>query len=196
MKLWKYWERLCVIADSITAGLNDGEITWPRLFAERTGVKVLDASQPGATLRSALKQAEALNDDQTPLMLEIGGNDLLSGVTLAEFSRDCEQLCQKVCAPGRVVWMCELPLPPGKSQFGAAQRRIARKYGVRLVPKRKVMRLLTAKGATVDSIHLSPTGQELFCELIQNATGCVSREVENVRYKRIERRYNASALRR
>ena len=39
-------QRLDVIADSITAGLDDGEITWPRLYAERAGIFVRDASQP------------------------------------------------------------------------------------------------------------------------------------------------------
>lgn len=187
---------LAVIADSITAGLNDGEVTWPRLFAERTGIDVRDASQPGATFRSAIDQADALSDDRTPMILEIGGNDLLGGRSLADFTRDFEQLCRKVCTPGRIVWMCEMPLPPGKSQYGAAQRRIARKYDINLIPKRTMMQLLTTAGATVDSIHLSPAGQNLFCELIQDATGSTTREVSDVRYEKIERRYNASAMRR
>lgn len=164
--------RLCVIADSVTAGLNDGEFTWPQRFAQDTGVTVRDASQPGDVFRSALKQAEALNDDQSPLVLEIGGNDLLSGKPLAEFTRDCELLCQKVCTPGRVVWMCELPLPPVSSQYGCVQRRICRQHGIRLISKRKFMRILTTAGATVDSIHLSSTGQQLFCEFIRREIGC------------------------
>lgn len=189
-------QSLAVIADSITAGLNDGEVTWPQLFAERTGIAVRDASQPGATFKSAISQADAMSDDQTPLILEIGGNDLLGGLSLADFTRDCEQLCRKVCTPGRIIWMCELPLPPGKSQYGVAQRRIARKYDIQLIPKRTMMQLLTTAGATVDSIHLSPAGQNLFCELIQDATGCATRKVSSVRYEKIERRYNASAMRR
>jgi hypothetical protein len=93
-------ERLCVIADSVTAGLNDGEFTWPQRFAQETGVVVRDASQPGAMFRSALKQADALNDDESPLLMEIGGNDLLSSKPLAEFTRDCEALCQKSARRG------------------------------------------------------------------------------------------------
>lgn len=160
-------ETLCVIADSITAGLNDGEQTWPRMLAEQTGLIVKDASQPGATLRSALRQAELLHDDQAPLWLEIGGNDLLSGMSVADFTRDCDLLCQRVCTPGRTVWMCELPLPPLCSRYGVVQRAICRRYGVQLIPKRRLMQILTTAGATVDSIHLSSRGQELFLQLVQ-----------------------------
>jgi acyl-CoA thioesterase-1 len=160
-------QRLCVIADSVTAGLNDGEHTWPQRFAEQTGIAVRDASQPGATLRSALNQAEFLADDRSPLLLEIGGNDLLSGLPLAEFTHDLDRLCQKVCTPGRTVWMCELPLPPYSSGYGASQRHLCRRYGIRLIPKRRLMQLLTTSGATVDGIHLSSRGQELFCQMMQ-----------------------------
>lgn len=167
--------RLCVIADSVTAGLNDGEFTWPQRFAQETGVAVRDASQPGAVFRSALKQADALNDEQSLLMLEIGGNDLLSGKPLEEFRRDCAALCEKVCTPGRTVWMCELPLPLFSSEYGWTQRRLCRQHGIRLISKRKFMRLLTTAGATVDSIHLSPAGQQMFYEFVRGETGCRNR---------------------
>jgi len=38
---------------------------------------VLDASQPGATLRSALRQNTSLSGDTGFVIIEIGGNDLL-----------------------------------------------------------------------------------------------------------------------
>ena len=180
-------DRLCVIADSITAGLNDGELTWPRRLSEQTGIDVRDAAQPGATLRSALEQADLLGDDRSPLVLEIGGNDLLSGLPVAEFRRDCEALCRKVCTPGRIVWMCELPLPPFCSRYGSEQRRICRQQGIRLIPKRKLMRLLTTSGATVDSIHLSTQGQESFCRLIMREIGAAA-NVSPGAYEHCERR--------
>ncbi len=159
--------RLCVIADSITAGLNDGEYTWPQRLAAQTGIDIRDASQPGATFRSALKQAEWLDDNRSPLLLEIGGNDLLSGVSVEQFGHDFETLCRKIATPGRVTWMCELPLPPLSSRYGWQQRRIGYQHGIRLIPKRKMMRLLTTPGATVDGIHLSERGQALFCDFLQ-----------------------------
>jgi hypothetical protein len=163
---------ICVIGDSVTAGLDRGESTWPRRFAEATRVSVRDASQPGATLQSAFKQADGLDDETDPLVMEIGGNDLLAGAPFDDFRRDFEALCQRVCRPGRTVWMCELPLPPLYSRFGYIQRRTCHQHGIRLISKRKFFGILTTAGATVDGIHLSDLGQKLLCELMQSETGC------------------------
>ncbi len=54
--------------------------------------------------------------------------------------------------------MLELPLPPTYNAFGLSQRRLARKYGVRLVPRRVLLGVLQGDGSTVDSIHLSLEG--------------------------------------
>lgn len=160
---------LSVVGDSITAGLNDGEDTWPRKVARQTGIQVLDASQPGATLKSALRQVELLNPlDADVLVLEIGGNDLLEGLPVDVFDRDLDRLlaaCQKA---GRQTVMFELPLPPLSTRYGAAQRCRARRYGVPLIPRRQFLGVLTASGATVDGIHLSQTGQGRLASLVQN----------------------------
>lgn len=160
---------LSVVGDSITAGLNDGEDTWPRKVARQTGVQVLDASQPGATLKSALRQVELLNPLNADLLvLEIGGNDLLEGLPVDEFDRNLDRLllaCQK---SGRQTVMFELPLPPLSTRYGAAQRRHARRYGVPLIPRRQFLGVLTASGTTVDGIHLSNAGQGRMASLVQN----------------------------
>ncbi|MFO0919361.1 MAG: GDSL-type esterase/lipase family protein [Planctomycetaceae bacterium] len=178
--------RLGVIADSITAGLDDGDMTWPRLYAERTGVPVRDASQPGATLKSALKQA-ALLEDEPAVVLEIGGNDLLSGLSVDQFTSDCEALLKRVCQPGRTVWMVELPLPPLCARYGAAQRRLCQQSHVQLIPKRRLMSVLTTSGATVDSIHLSARGQKILMETMCQALGNSPQpEAIAPRYERLE----------
>lgn len=160
---------LSVVGDSITAGLNDGEDTWPRKVARQAGIQVLDASQPGATLKSALRQVELLNPlDADLLVLEIGGNDLLEGLPVDEFDRDLDRLLLASQKPGRQTVMFELPLPPLSTRYGAAQRRHARRYGVPLIPRRQFLGVLTASGATVDGIHLSKTGQGRLASLMQN----------------------------
>lgn len=69
---------IAVIGDSVTAGLNPGDRTWPQQLAERFGWTVFDASQQGATVRTALKQLRALDGRGDVLVLEIGGIDVLS----------------------------------------------------------------------------------------------------------------------
>ena len=77
-----------------------------------------------------------------------------------------EALLEAACAPGRHVVMLELPLPPLFNGFGLAQRRLAKKYGVQLVPKRYFGKVLCAPDATVDGLHLSHTGHALMAETL------------------------------
>lgn len=163
-------ERLFVIADSVTAGLNDNEVTWPQLLTDRAKIEVVDASQPGATLQSALQQVKLIGKRPGIVLLEIGGNDLLENLPPDRFEAGLTQLLEAVAiplgSPSRPVVMFELPLPPGSMRYGAIQRRLAESFRVTLIPKRKFIALLTSSGSTVDSIHLSPRGHAAMRDLV------------------------------
>lgn len=160
--------RLSVVGDSVTAGLNDGEDTWPKRLSRRVDVTVLDASQPGATLKSALRQVELLNDFEADLLiLEIGGNDLLEGLPVEEFERHLDQLLAASQKPGRSTVLFELPLPPLSVRYCDVQRRLAARYQVALVPRRQFLQVMTTAGGTVDGIHLSDNGQARLTDLVE-----------------------------
>lgn len=163
---------LLVIGDSVTAGLNDGEDTWPRKLGRVFGINVIDASQPGATLKSALKQSVHLGDKTGVVVLEIGGNDMLERLPVDQFEADLARLLSDVITPGRTVILFELPLPPFCESYGIAQRRQARLHRVQMIPKRHFAKVLTGSGSTVDGIHLSDQGQsqmqELICRLFRS----------------------------
>ena len=151
---------LTVIGDSITAGMgtSDKSVRWPVLLADSHRLIVQDLSQPGATIASALKSVRAHSIKGEWVLLEIGRNDVLGETSLEKFSDDLEQLLAHVSAPGRQVLMFELPLPPFRNAFARAQRAIAKKYAVQLIPKRVLLAILTAEDSTVDTIHLTPVG--------------------------------------
>lgn len=160
---------LCVVGDSITAGLNDGEDTWPRRLSRQVSTQIQDASQPGATLKSAHRQVQLLEPHSNDyLLLEIGGNDLLEGLPLNQFEIDMDQLLSECRSTGATVVMFELPLPPLSMRYGAMQRRLANRYHVHLIPRRHLMSVLTTPGSTVDGIHLSAAGQEHLMRLLWN----------------------------
>lgn len=172
---------LAVVGDSVTAGLNDGEDTWPKQLARDAKIQVLDASQPGATLKSARQQVELLNSQPSDLLiLEIGGNDLLEGLPVEVFERDLHSLLAASQKTDRAVVMFELPLPPLAARYGAVQRRASSRYHVHLIPRRYFVQVLTAEGSTVDGIHLSKLGQTRLMALAQNllkfAEGSSSRD--------------------
>jgi acyl-CoA thioesterase-1 len=163
---------LFLIGDSISAGVSDAEKgTWPRLLARQHDVDVRDFSRAGATVKSARKQAERLGDETGLVLLEIGGNDLLGTTPADQFEEQLDLLLADVCRAGRTVVMLALPLPPLANRFGLTQRRLARKYGVTLVPQRVLVGLLTTSGATTDGIHLTARGHQGMADAIWELIG-------------------------
>jgi len=116
----------------------------------------------GAQTGTALSNAKRIDDSAGLVILEIGGNDLLYGSP--DFAANLERLLQEACKGDRRVVMVELPLPPFFITYGATQRRLARKYGVTLIPKRILAGVVTSEGATTDSLHLSNRGHELLAD--------------------------------
>jgi acyl-CoA thioesterase-1 len=156
-----------LFGDSVSAGMGEAASqTWPHLLAESRSIDVRNYSQMGATVRTALRKAEAASLGEGIVLLEIGGNDLLGHTSPRDFERDLDALLTRLGGPGRVVVMFELPLPPLANEFGRVQRRLADKHEVQLIPKRVFLRVLTAGQGTVDSIHLSRQGHELMAEKV------------------------------
>ena len=148
-----------VLGDSLSAGIEAGERTWPAVLAELTGLRVVNLARPGARLGGGLVQAQHVRGEGGLVMLELGGNDLLGGGASDEFRRSLDRLLFRLTKDGaRTVAMFELPLPPFANEFGAAQRDMADSHGVVLIPKRILAGVLSLEGGTVDGIHLSPQG--------------------------------------
>jgi acyl-CoA thioesterase-1 len=145
--------------------------TWPRLLANADALIVHDLSRMEATAATAIKQCETIPADGGVVLLEIGGNDLLGSTPAEKFESDLGRLLDRVCAPDRIVLMFELPLPPLSNEYGRIQRRLAAEHGVVLIPKRVFVGVLTAGGATLDSVHLSRHGHELMASQVLRLLG-------------------------
>ena len=178
---------LCIVGDSVTAGLNDGDDTWPQQLARQVQIQILDASQPGATLKSAAKQVEVLKPlSGEVLLLEIGGNDLLEGLPPDQFEQNLDSLLRACQSPRRTVIMFELPTPPLSMRYTRSQRQLAAKYQVALVPRRQFLRMLTASGSTVDGIHLSTLGHRRMMEIVQNLLQIPTGKPSGENYRHVE----------
>jgi lysophospholipase L1-like esterase len=158
---------VCVVADSLAAGLGGEKVTWPARLEDLTGVKVCDLSFAGADARSALRQQlptiEEEDDPDAWVLVSIGGNDMLGRTTPEEFGESLDQLLAAACGDPRhprTVLMVELPLIPGAWKFGAHQRRLAAKHGVVLIPKRMLAGVVLDAADVLDGLHLTPAGHE------------------------------------
>ena len=163
---------LTVIGDSVTAGLGDEETeTWPRILEREQGLTVQDLSHVGDTVGAARKRVVETEIESPLVLLEIGGNDILGSTTTAQFETNLDALLSELESPGRQLVMLELPLPPFYHEFGRIQRELARKHGVKLVPKRVFLSIIAGGGATLDSIHLSQAGQQKMAEVVWHILG-------------------------
>lgn len=104
--------------------------------------------------------------DSPIIIVEIGGNDVLGGTSVQDFDRDLDQLLQFVCTKQRQVVMFELPLPPLFHGYGYVQRRLAKKHGVKLLPKATFLAAIAGPDTTLDSIHLSQAGHQRMADLV------------------------------
>ncbi len=163
---------ICVIGDSISAGIGGREgAPWPELLAMEHDVPVRNLSRAGSTAATALPLAAGVGGERPLVILEIGGNDMIQDTPDDEFERDLARLVEAVRPKAAAVVMLELPLMPGGNSYGRAQRRVAGRFGVPLVPKRLFARVLAGDGNTLDDVHLSAQGHRRMAEMIWSAIG-------------------------
>ena len=153
-------QSLCVVGDSISAGIGSGERCWPEVLAAATSLRVANLAVPGATTQSALAQLPRIAESNAVVLLEIGGNDLLDRIDAATFEAHLDQLVSVLRAGGHAVAMFELPLFPFQNAYGRAQRAVAKRHAVALIPRRHFARVLGMKNGTLDGLHLTQKGHD------------------------------------
>jgi len=161
-----------VVGDSISAGIGRGEKTWPRVLADRHGVDVVNISRAGATVADALRAARHVREREALVILEIGTNDYFQALPIARFEEDLDHLIRAVSGPGRALLLFELPLPPTAVRYGMVQRRLARRHGVGLIPRRTFARIVTREEMTLgDKLHFSQEGHDAMAEAVWEIVG-------------------------
>lgn len=153
-----------VIGDSLSAGIGRKERCWPEVLGERLGVPVVNLAMGGATAQTAMAQAESVDRPGSVVIVEIGGNDLLGGTSAADFRRHLDVLLAGLHAQGHRLVMFELPLYPFRNALGSAQRDLAAKYDVVLVPKWFLTRVMGMTDGTFDGLHFTQKGHDAMAE--------------------------------
>lgn len=155
-----------VLGDSISAGMGTTDRCWPDVLTDRPDVRVINLAQPGATVESAFLQARGIVESNALVILEIGGNDLLSGTPVAVFREQLDRLVSGIRSGGHPVLLFEIPLFPFQNDYGRAQREIAKACGAAMLPKRFFTHVLGMQNATLDGLHLSQAGHDALAGII------------------------------
>jgi acyl-CoA thioesterase-1 len=158
---------LYVIGDSVSAGIGGvKEMPWPMILGKEHHINTVNLAIAGATAKSAIKQAKQVQDHNTIVLIEIGGNDMLAPTPTKDFEASLKQVLIIVTNPPRTAIMLEFPLLPLQNEYGRIQRGLAKKHGIVLIPKRFFVDVLSSPNATVDLAHLSQSGHKLMAEKV------------------------------
>lgn len=117
---------------------------WVSLLASRIagkGYAVINGSLSGETTRGGLARLPAmLKQQQTDIViLELGGNDGLRGMSIQEMQNNLQQMTELAQQSGATVLLLEMQIPPNYGsvygqKFSQAYTRVVEKTGATLVP--------------------------------------------------------------
>ncbi len=138
--------RIVALGDSLTAGYGlDISQSYPALLQKRLDEKgyryeVINAGISGDTSAGGLSRLEwALQGNVRFLILELGANDGLRGLPVAEMKKNLAQIIEQAQSKNVTVILAGMEAPPNYGedytrQFRQAFRDLARHYNVKLIP--------------------------------------------------------------
>ncbi len=138
---------LLVLGDSLSAeyGLPRGSgwvsLMQQRILDEKIDASVVNASISGETTSGGRTRLSALLKQHKPavLILELGGNDGLRGLSLAATQANLREMIREATTSGARVLLVGMQVPPNygldySKRFAAMYQGLARERGVKLVP--------------------------------------------------------------
>jgi acyl-CoA thioesterase-1 len=138
---------LLVLGDSLSAeyGLPRGSgwvsLMQQRILDEKIDASIVNASISGETTSGGRTRLSALLKQHKPavLILELGGNDGLRGLSLAATQANLREMIREATTSGARVLLVGMQVPPNygldySKRFTAMYQGLARERGVKLVP--------------------------------------------------------------
>ncbi len=138
---------ILVLGDSLSAeyGLKRGTgwvaLLEQRLAAEKKGTRLVNASISGETTAGGRSRLPALLAQHQPthVLIELGGNDALRGLSLAATEDNLSQMTLAAQKAGAKVLLVGMQVPPNygrdyADRFGSLFRAVAQKHQAALVP--------------------------------------------------------------
>jgi acyl-CoA thioesterase I len=138
--------RVVVLGDSLSAGLGlSPQEAFPALLqrkidAEALKFEVINAGVSGDTSAGGLRRLDwALEGDVQFLIVGLGANDGLRGLSVDEMTRNLSTIVERAQARHITVVLCGMEAPPNfgtsyTTAFRAAFKDVAKKHDIALVP--------------------------------------------------------------
>lgn len=158
-----------VIGDSLSTSEDTEVDAWPDILGAAARMPVINLAELGASTEDGLGQAHAVLSDDALVVVNIGEVDILNGTPTKEFEVHLTELMKELTVPGRTIVQFELPLLPFHNSYGLIQRRIAREYGVVLLPKRLFSGIHVGAGMEANQFRLTQEGHNEVANFLWNA---------------------------
>ena len=159
---------IIAFGDSLTAGYGAqrGE-DYPTRLSSLMGVSVLNAGVSGDTTEAALARldGDVLAHDPRIVIIGLGGNDYLRGVTIAQTEANLRTIIRRIQGAGAMVVLLGFRFPSLKVDYESMYEKVARDERSLFIPNllRGILRDPALKS---DEIHPNARGYQLMAERI------------------------------
>lgn len=174
--------KIIAFGDSLTAGfgLTEKE-SYPYLLQERLKAdgydyEVVNAGVSGDTSLGGLERADWVLEQENAkiLILELGANDLLRGIPVAQMKKNLDQIIRKAKAKNIRVLLCGMLAPPSmgaqyQQDFTVAFPDLASEHKIEFLPFLLENVALKKELNQADGIHPNPAGANIMADNIYKA---------------------------
>lgn len=170
--------RVVFLGDSLTAGLGlESSQSFPALIGQRLAgegydFEVVNAGVSGDTSAGGLRRLEwSLDGDVKVLVVALGANDGLRGLSPAEMKKNLDAVLARAAARGVTVVLAGMEAPPNfgaeyTRQFRGVYAELAQQYRVRFVPFLLQGVAGDASLNQADGIHPNARGAQLVADVV------------------------------
>ena len=170
--------RIVCLGDSLTAGYGLGlDEAYParlgeRLHAAGLDYEVVNAGVSGDTSAGGLRRLDwALEGDVRVVIVALGANDGLRGLSVAEMKQNLTQIIQRARERNAIVILAGMEAPPNYGQeyataFRQAYREVAQRERVLFIPF--LLDRVAGQGSLnqADGIHPNPQGTAIVADTV------------------------------
>ncbi len=170
--------RIVILGDSLTAGLGlPADLSFPARLQARLGAagyphEIVNAGDSGGTSAGGLRRLErSLEGDVRVLVLALGANDGLRGLTVEEMKANLAEIIQTAQARGAAVLLAGMEAPPNlgsiyTTAFRDAFRDLSEEYDTAFVPFLLAGVAGVAELNQADEMHPNAEGASMIADLL------------------------------
>ncbi len=174
--------KIIALGDSLTAGFGLSEKeSYPYLLQEKLRAdgydfEVVNAGVSGDTSLGGLERSDWVLEQENAkiLILELGANDLLRGMPVAQMKKNLDQIIRKAKAKGLKILLCGMLAPPSmgsdyQQQFTVAFPDLATEHKVEFLPFLLENVALKKELNQPDGIHPNADGEKIMTDNVYKA---------------------------